>query len=194
MTQLVRIILILSMTLLERSISLHVNTPSSLSGFFRSALIVYDQPERADFSPFHTLLFRGELFEGVSLPLLFSSLLFSSLLFLLCLVSPLLPLPSSTISLPYASASLRQRNEKDQVQILSGTEMGITLGTPIGLFVPNEDQRPGDYKSMNQYPRPSHADYTYLEKYGLKASSGGGRASARETIGFFSLFSCSCSM
>jgi len=61
----------------------------------------------------------------------------------------------------------------------------MTLGTPIGLSVPNEDQRPGDYSSMNSFPRPSHADFTYLEKYGIKASSGGGRASARETIGFF---------
>jgi len=66
---------------------------------------------------------------------------------------------------------------------LSGTENGVTLGTPIGLFVPNEDQRPTDYGSMNGIPRPSHADYTYLMKYGVKASSGGGRASARETIG-----------
>ncbi|KAK9479917.1 chorismate synthase [Lipomyces japonicus] len=75
------------------------------------------------------------------------------------------------------------RNEKDQVQIQSGTEFGVTLGTPIGLLVKNEDQRPNDYSEMNKYPRPSHADYTYLEKYGVKASSGGGRSSARETIG-----------
>ena len=66
---------------------------------------------------------------------------------------------------------------------MSGTEYGITLGTPIGLQVPNLDQRPHDYSETDVYPRPSHADYTYLEKYGLKASSGGGRASARETIG-----------
>ncbi|KAI7879727.1 chorismate synthase [Lichtheimia hyalospora FSU 10163] len=75
------------------------------------------------------------------------------------------------------------RNEKDKVTIMSGTEHGITLGTPIGLQVPNEDQRPHDYSETDVYPRPSHADYTYLEKYGVKASSGGGRASARETIG-----------
>ncbi|KAJ3047646.1 hypothetical protein HK102_012868 [Quaeritorhiza haematococci] len=61
--------------------------------------------------------------------------------------------------------------------------MGITLGTPLGLTVPNLDQRPHDYSEMDLYPRPSHADYTYLEKYGVKASSGGGRSSARETIG-----------
>lgn len=59
----------------------------------------------------------------------------------------------------------------------------MTLGTPIGLLVHNKDQRPHDYAETDLYPRPSHADYTYLAKYGLKASSGGGRASARETIG-----------
>jgi len=64
----------------------------------------------------------------------------------------------------------------------------VTLGTPIALLVKNEDQRPHDYSETDLYPRPSHADYTYLEKYGIKASSGGGRSSARETIGiFFSL-------
>ena len=66
---------------------------------------------------------------------------------------------------------------------MSGTEFGITLGTPIGLSVPNEDQRPHDYSNIDIVPRPSHADFTYLQKYGLKASSGGGRSSARETIG-----------
>ena len=59
----------------------------------------------------------------------------------------------------------------------------MTLGTPIGMLVHNKDQRPHDYAETDLYPRPSHADYTYLAKYGLKASSGGGRASARETIG-----------
>ena len=78
-----------------------------------------------------------------------------------------------------------QRDEKDKVHIQSGTEFGITLGTPIGLLVQNQDQRPKDYGggSMDLFPRPSHADWTYLEKYGVKASSGGGRSSARETIG-----------
>lgn len=75
------------------------------------------------------------------------------------------------------------RREVDQVTIYSGVENGVTLGTPIGLFVPNRDQRPGDYHRLNQIPRPSHADFTYQMKYGLRASSGGGRASARETIG-----------
>jgi chorismate synthase len=84
---------------------------------------------------------------------------------------------------PGQSNLTTKRDEKDKVQILSGTENGKTLGTPIGLFVPNEDMRPGDYSEMNDIPRPSHADYTYQVKYGIRASSGGGRASARETIG-----------
>lgn len=86
---------------------------------------------------------------------------------------------------PGQSALTTPRDEKDRVQIQSGTEFGITLGTPIGLMVKNEDQRPKDYggSTMDLFPRPSHADYTYQEKYGVKASSGGGRSSARETIG-----------
>jgi len=75
------------------------------------------------------------------------------------------------------------RSEKDLVHLQSGLEHGVTLGTPIALLVKNEDQRPHDYTETDLYPRPSHADYTYLEKYGVKASSGGGRSSARETIG-----------
>ncbi|KAI3641321.1 hypothetical protein MIR68_000451 [Amoeboaphelidium protococcarum] len=113
------------------------------------------------------------------------------------------------------------RNEYDQVEIMSGTEAGLTLGTPLCMMVWNRDQRPQDYSgqkqtatttsvdgssssqppltsvqpyqsqqqkqkstpAMEQMPRPSHADLTYLEKYGVKASSGGGRSSARETIG-----------
>lgn len=75
------------------------------------------------------------------------------------------------------------RDEKDLVHVQSGIEQGVTLGTPIGLLVRNEDHRPKDYSETDLYPRPSHADYTYLEKYGVKASSGGGRSSARETIG-----------
>lgn len=84
---------------------------------------------------------------------------------------------------PGQSAVSTPRQESDAVTILSGTENGITLGTPIGLFVPNQDQRPNDYKEMLNIPRPSHADYTYQMKYGIRASSGGGRSSARETIG-----------
>jgi chorismate synthase len=75
------------------------------------------------------------------------------------------------------------REEADRVTILSGVEDGLTLGTPIGLLVHNQDQRPGDYGEMSQVPRPSHADFTYQSKYGTRASSGGGRSSARETIG-----------
>ncbi|KAJ2844350.1 bifunctional chorismate synthase/riboflavin reductase [NAD(P)H] aro2, partial [Coemansia brasiliensis] len=75
------------------------------------------------------------------------------------------------------------RNEKDRVSIQSGCEFGYTLGTPICLTVQNQDQRPRDYTETDLYPRPSHADWTYLQKYGVKASSGGGRSSARETIG-----------
>jgi len=84
---------------------------------------------------------------------------------------------------PGQSALTTKRDEKDRVTILSGTEAGKTLGTPIGLFVPNEDMRPGDYSDLRAIPRPSHADLTYQLKYGIRSSSGGGRASARETIG-----------
>ena len=93
--------------------------------------------------------------------------------------------PQMTRRRPGQSALTTPRNEKDRVEIQSGTEFGVTLGTPIGMMVRNEDQRPKDYggSTMDLYPRPSHADFTYLEKYGVKASSGGGRSSARETIG-----------
>ena len=93
--------------------------------------------------------------------------------------------PQMTRRRPGQSALTTPRDEKDRVEIQSGTEYGITLGTPIGMMVRNEDQRPKDYgnSTMDLYPRPSHADFTYLEKYGIKASSGGGRSSARETIG-----------
>lgn len=128
--------------------------------------------------------------------------------------------PQLTRRRPGQSTLTTPRDEKDKVTIMSGTEFGRTLGTPIGLFVPNEDQRPGDYKEMSKVPRPGHADYTYQVcacsarahalcsslravrdtralttpwrapwihraqlKYGTRASSGGGRSSARETIG-----------
>ncbi len=84
---------------------------------------------------------------------------------------------------PGQSKLTTDRQEADQVTILSGTERGKTLGTPIALHVANKDQRPHDYSSMKDIPRPSHADFTYQMKYGIKASSGGGRSSARETIG-----------
>jgi hypothetical protein len=93
--------------------------------------------------------------------------------------------PQMTRRRPGQSALTTPRDEKDRVEIQSGTEFGVTLGTPIAMIVTNEDQRPKDYggSTMDKYPRPSHADFTYLEKYGVKASSGGGRSSARETIG-----------
>jgi len=91
--------------------------------------------------------------------------------------------PQLTRRRPGQSRLTTPRAEKDLVTIMSGTEFGYTLGTPIGLFVPNEDQRPGDYKEMSMIPRPGHADFTYQVKYGTRASSGGGRSSARETIG-----------
>ncbi|KAM9894941.1 hypothetical protein OXX79_008385 [Metschnikowia pulcherrima] len=84
---------------------------------------------------------------------------------------------------PGQSALSTPRNEKDRVQIQSGTENGHTLGSPIGMLVLNEDHRPKDYSETDLYPRPSHADYTYIQKYGVKSASGGGRSSARETIG-----------
>lgn len=84
---------------------------------------------------------------------------------------------------PGQSKLATDRDEADQVRILSGVENGLTLGSPIGLLVYNKDQRPGDYGSMSHIPRPSHADFTYRAKYGIHASSGGGRSSARETIG-----------
>ena len=82
---------------------------------------------------------------------------------------------------PGASALTTPRRETDAVAILSGTERGLTLGTPIALSIPNADTQPGDYAEMETIPRPSHADFTYAEKYGMRARSGGGRASARET-------------
>jgi chorismate synthase len=84
---------------------------------------------------------------------------------------------------PGQSRLTTERQEADRVTILSGVENGRTLGTPIGLLVANKDHIPGDYKSMRDIPRPSHADFTYQMKYGIRASSGGGRSSARETIG-----------
>jgi len=84
---------------------------------------------------------------------------------------------------PGQSELTTKRDEADQVAILSGVENDLTLGTPIALRVENRDQRPDDYREMSDVPRPSHADLTYQAKYGIRASSGGGRASARETIG-----------
>jgi chorismate synthase len=75
------------------------------------------------------------------------------------------------------------RQEADRVEILSGVFEGRTLGTPIALLVRNQDARPSAYEAMKDTYRPSHADYTYEAKYGVRNWQGGGRASARETIG-----------
>jgi len=91
--------------------------------------------------------------------------------------------PQLTRRRPGQSSLTTQRNESDTVTILSGTERGMTLGTPVAMMVRNQDQRKFDYASTSVAPRPGHADYTYQVKYGTRASSGGGRASARETIG-----------
>lgn len=84
---------------------------------------------------------------------------------------------------PGQSRIVTQRKESDTVEILSGVLDGLTLGTPIALLVRNEDQRSRDYDEMQHKYRPSHADYAYDQKYGIRAWSGGGRSSARETIG-----------
>jgi len=75
------------------------------------------------------------------------------------------------------------RKESDTCRILSGVANGLTTGTPISIMAPNEDQRSEAYSEMETMYRPSHADYTYDAKYGLRSVAGGGRASARETIG-----------
>jgi chorismate synthase len=74
-----------------------------------------------------------------------------------------------------------QRNEPDQVKILSGVFEGRTTGTPIGLLIENTDQRSKDYGDIKDKFRPGHADYTYQQKYGIRDYRGGGRSSARET-------------
>lgn len=102
---------------------------------------------------------------------------------------PLLPLSEADIQpeldrrAPGQSHLVTQRKESDTVRILSGVFEGRTLGTPIGLLIPNEDQRSGDYSEVAAKYRPSHADYTYQAKYGIRDHRGGGRTSARETAG-----------
>ena len=83
---------------------------------------------------------------------------------------------------PGQSRLTTQRKESDTVEILSGWQDGKTLGTPIAMIVRNQDARAKDYKEVQQAYRPSHADFTYQMKYGIRAKSGGGRASARETV------------
>ncbi|MBM3168831.1 MAG: chorismate synthase [Bacteroidetes bacterium] len=82
---------------------------------------------------------------------------------------------------PGQSKITTQRKEEDEVELLSGVFEGKTTGTPIGLLIPNEDQKSKDYNHLADTFRPSHADYTYFEKYGHRDYRGGGRSSARET-------------
>lgn len=101
---------------------------------------------------------------------------------------PLLPLSEADIQpqldrrKPGQSHLVSPRSEADRVRILSGVQNGLTLGTPIALIVENTDVRPSDYEMLQNTPRPSHADFTYRMKYGITSASGGGRASARETV------------
>lgn len=82
---------------------------------------------------------------------------------------------------PGQSDIVTARNESDSVQLLSGIFEGITTGTPIGFIIPNADNRSADYEAMRHTFRPSHADFTYQMKYGMRDHRGGGRSSARET-------------
>lgn len=103
-------------------------------------------------------------------------------------VPPLLKIKNSDIQYqldrrkPNQNSLLSTRKEPDTIEIYSGVEDGVTLGIPIFMMVKNIDMKPGDYKSFSNVPRPGHADFTYLSKYGVKSSSGGGRSSARETV------------
>ena len=82
---------------------------------------------------------------------------------------------------PGTSKDATQRQESDQVKILSGVFEGVTTGTSIGLLIENEDQKSKDYSAIKDLFRPAHADYTYQQKYGVRDYRGGGRSSARET-------------
>lgn len=82
---------------------------------------------------------------------------------------------------PGQSAIVSQRNENDEVQFLSGIFEGKTTGTPIGFIIPNTNQKSEDYSHIKDTYRPSHADYVYEKKYGIRDYRGGGRSSARET-------------
>ena len=84
---------------------------------------------------------------------------------------------------PGQSKLTTQRKEEDRCEILSGVFQGKTLGTPIAILVRNKDARPEDYSEIARKFRPSHADFTYEAKYGIRNWQGGGRASARETVG-----------
>ena len=82
---------------------------------------------------------------------------------------------------PGSSRHTTQRRETDEVKIVSGTFEGVTTGTPIGLLIENNDQRPRDYSKIANSFRPGHADFSYQQKYGIRDYRGGGRSSARET-------------
>jgi len=84
---------------------------------------------------------------------------------------------------PGQSDIVTPRKEADTCKILSGVFRGVTLGTPVSIMVPNTDARPEAYTEMETHFRPSHADFTYQSKYGVRNWEGGGRSSARETIG-----------
>lgn len=83
---------------------------------------------------------------------------------------------------PGQSTIVTSRDEKDRVEILSGLFQGLSTGTPIGFIVRNADQHSSDYENLRNVCRPSHADFTYSSKYGLRDHRGGGRSSARETL------------
>jgi chorismate synthase len=84
---------------------------------------------------------------------------------------------------PGQSKVVTMRKEPDKVEIMSGMFEGKTTGTPLMMIVHNSNARPGDYDNIKDFFRPGHADYTYLKKYGIRDYRGGGRASARETVG-----------
>src|SRR5476651_25294 len=102
---------------------------------------------------------------------------------------PRLPLAAAEIQAeldrrrPGQSDIVTPRKEEDRVEILAGLFEGRTTGTPISLLVRNADARPGAYEEMREKFRPSHADYTYQAKFGIRDHQGGGRSSARETVG-----------
>ena len=102
-------------------------------------------------------------------------------------VPPMLPITEQDLQVflnqrkPGQNRFTTQRKEPDQVKIMSGVFEGVTTGTPISLVIENKDQRSKDYGDIKDKYRPGHADFTYIEKYGIRDYRGGGRSSARET-------------
>ncbi len=102
-------------------------------------------------------------------------------------VPPMLPITEEDLQVfldqrkPGQNRFTTQRKEPDQVKIMSGVFEGVTTGTPISLVIENKDQRSKDYGDIKEKFRPGHADFTYIEKYGIRDYRGGGRSSARET-------------